>query len=133
MSIVKKRAAKWVEKHQKTDINFDIRLYDNRRYMVKFNMEVTADTISKLAEWFLKRKGINKSIELNEFSVDERLYGKVLKGFRKAIDDVEKNTAEDINGFRFLNVSIKDFKYKKKNKEKYEVVLKIEGDFTLSE
>jgi len=129
MSLMKKRAEKWMSKNKKTDIMYDIRLYDNDQFRIKFNLEVPSDVITKLAGWFLKRKGINSKVTLDEFDVDERLYGKILKGFGKTIREVEKDTAKDIPGFKIVAMTIKNFKYKAMSNKKYRVDLWIQGDY----
>ena len=118
-----------MEKHKKTDIKYDIHCFDNRQYKIDFEMSVPADIISKLAEWFIKRQGSNQKIDMNEFEVDERLYPKVLKGFRKAIDEVEKKTQKDMPGFHFITIRINRFKYNKVSEDTYRVFIVIVGDY----
>jgi hypothetical protein len=128
---VKRRAEKWMSKNKKTDIKFDIRLFDNRMYSVKFNMTVPADIITKLAEWMLKRQGVKEKVNLREFEVDERLHGKVLKGFKKAIDDVERQVKKDIQSFKFITFTVEKFKYTAIDNKKYDVKMLLKGDYAI--
>ena len=132
MGFVEKRAEKWMEKHKKTDIKYNIHCYDNRQYLIDFQMSVPSDTISKLAEWFLKRQGSNQKVDMDEFEVDERLYPKVLKGFKKAINEVEVKTQKDMPGFHFITIRIKNFKYKKVSEDTFRVYIVIVGDYAFA-
>jgi len=130
MPIGRKRAEKWMGKHHKTDIHYDIRLYDTEEFRIKFDLEVPSAIITKLAAWFLKRKGLNANVTMDEFDVDERLYGKVLNGFKKTIKEVEQDTAKDLPGFKIVTMKVKSFKYKEiPNTEKFRVDLWIQGDY----
>lgn len=132
MSLVKRRAERWMTKNKKSDIKYDIRLFDNRTYIVKFTMLVDANVITKLAEWMIKRQGVKENVDLKEFEVDERLHGKVLKGFRKAIDDVEKQVQKDVHNFKFITFLVHKFKYIKKTEKEYEVNMVLKGDYTIA-
>ena len=128
----RRKADKWMQRHQKTKMNYDIRLFDNRMFFLSFTMQAPADIITKLAKWMAKRKGAD-AFTMKEFSVDERLHSKVLKGFRKAIDEVRKKTAKDIPGFDILTLSVDDFKYVENGEGKYDVKLKLSGNYVVKE
>lgn len=130
-NLIRKRAEKWMGKHKKTDIRYDIRLFDNRQYSVKFKMKAPSDIISKLAEWMLKRQGVNEKIEMSSFNVDERLHGKALKGFRVAVNDVERQVKNDVHGFKFVTFVVDEFKYDKIDEKNYLVKLKLIGDYVI--
>jgi hypothetical protein len=121
-----------MEKHKKTDIKYDIHVYDNRQYLVDFSMMVPADIIAKLAEWFVKKQGSNQKIDIDEFEVDERLYPKVLKGFKKAINEVELKTQKDMPGFHFVTIRIKNFKYKRAAEDVFRVFITVIGDYAFA-
>ncbi|MFW6121187.1 MAG: hypothetical protein ACOC80_09865 [Petrotogales bacterium] len=132
MSIVKRRAEKWMAKNKQSDINYDIRLFDNHTFFLDFDLIVPAGIINTLAEWFMKRKGVDAKADIDSFDVDERLHGKVLKGMRKTIQEVEKKTEKDLPGFKFITIVVDKFKYKRISQENYGVDIKFKGDFVMS-
>jgi hypothetical protein len=131
--LIRKRAEKWVTKNIKSDIKYDIRLFDNRLYKVTFQMTVPSDIITKLAGWMLAKKGVKEKVNLSEFEVDARLHGKVLKGFRETINKVEKQVMADIAGFRFVTFIVDKFVYKDIGENKYSVTMILKGDYTITE
>jgi hypothetical protein len=131
--LLMKRAERWMAKNKQTDINYDIRLYENRTYRVSFQMTVPSDIITKLAGWMLAKQGVNEKVNLSEFEVDKRLHAKVLKGFGKTIDEVEKQVKKDISGFKLVTFIVEKFTYKDIGDQKYLVKMILNGDYVIAE
>lgn len=122
-----------MQKQKKTDIKYDIRLFDNRQFSLKFTMQAPADIITKLAKWMAKKQGETANMSIAEFAVDERLNPKILKGFRKSIEQVEKKVKKDIAGFSFVTFHIDECTYKKAAEKKFNVKIRISGDFVIND
>jgi hypothetical protein len=96
-------------------------------------MTVPSDIITKLAGWMLAKQGVNEKVNLSEFEVDKRLHAKVLKGFGKTIDEVEKQVKKDISGFKLVTFIVEKFTYKDIGDQKYLVKMILNGDYVIAE
>lgn len=126
-------ADRWMKKHKKSEIKYDIRLFDNRMFSLSFTMQAPSDIITKLAKWMAKKREDAQAMTMKEFAVDQRLYPQLLNGFRKAITEVEKKTKKDIPGFGIVTLQIEDTTYKETGDNTYDVHVKMMGDYTISE
>jgi len=130
--LARRRADKWMEKHKKSELRYDIRLFDNRQFFLEFTMKAPSDIITKLAKWMAQRQGTDV-FYMDKFSVDERLHTKMLTGFKKSITEVEKKTAKDIPGFGIIHMKIDDCTYEESAPSTYDVHIKISGDYAITD
>lgn len=107
--------------------------FENRTFRCDFDMTVPADWVMKLADWFLKKQGSQETVTMDSFEVPEKLYGKTLKQFKKALFEAQEETAKKIKGFHILTMRIQNFRYTKDPfKNEFKVELSIAGDFLTS-
>lgn len=124
---MKRNAEGWFRK-QKKRVDYDIRLFDNREYMLAFTTTIPANWLSGVAKYLLKKSQQSEAERLNEFEVDERLNPRIVNKLRKHLKEVEEQVRKDINTFRIHTIKVEKFNYKK-NGDNYDVDIRLRGHY----